>query len=111
VVEAVLVILFLAGLWFGRKSRFLWLSFAGFVFDMVIHLGLGFGLNEVYIMASHWAFVMPICIAYSVLAASRYNVITLCRYNVVRILLILITLFLWLYNGSLLVSYLLGGAS
>lgn len=109
-VEAVLVILSLVGIWFGRKSRFLWLTLAGFAFDMVIHLGLGFGLNEVYIMASHWAFVMPICIAYSVLAASRYNVMTLCRYNVVQILLILITVFLWLYNGSLLVSYLLGGA-
>ena len=72
-------------------------------------MGLGFGLNEVYIMASHWAFVMPIGIAYLVLAASRYNVMPLYRYTVLRILLVLLTVFLWIYNGSLLVSYLLGG--
>jgi hypothetical protein len=109
VVEVILVILFLIGLWIGRKSRFLWLTLAGFAFDMVIHLGLGFGLNEVYIMASHWAFVMPIGIAYLVLAASRNNVMPLYRYIVLRILLVLLTVFLWIYNGSLLVSYLLGG--
>lgn len=102
-VEAVLVLLSLVGLWFGRKSRFLWMVMAGFAFDMVIHLGLGFGLNEVYIMASHWAFAIPISIAYAVLAASRYNAF--------RILLVILTVFLWLYNGSLLISYLLGGAS
>ena len=113
VVEAVLVILFLAGLWFGRKSRFLWLSFAGFVFDMVIHLGLGFGLNEVYIMASHWAFVMPISIAYllrSSITHLQFSILN-SQFSILRILLVVLTAFLWLYNGSLLVSYLLGGAS
>ena len=100
VVEAVILLLFIAGLWVGRKSRFLWMTMAGFAFDMVIHLGLGFGLNEVYIMASHWAFVLPIAIAYLVKA---YNFRHLTSY-----LLLLLTVFLWLYNGILLVGYLLG---
>ena len=102
-VEAVIVLLWLTGLWLGRRSRFLWLTLAGFAFDMVIHLVLGFGLNEVYIMASHWAFAMPIGIAYifkqSTLHATRYTF---------RILLVLLTVFLWLYNGSLLIGYLIG---
>ncbi|MBR4920318.1 MAG: GtrA family protein [Prevotella sp.] len=110
VVEAFLVGLFLVGLWFGRKSRFLWLTFVGFAFDMVIHLVLGFGLNEVYIMASHWAFVIPIAIGYWLLAISKSpkaNSQQLIA-NGLRFLVTTITLFLWLYNGSLLVGYLLG---
>ncbi len=106
VVEAVIVLLALIGLWLGRRSRFLWMTVAGFAFDMVIHLVLGFGLNEVYIMASHWAFVIPITISY-VLKAARSSrsshLLPLTSY-----LLLLITLFLWLYNGSLLAGYLLG---
>ncbi|MBQ7420063.1 MAG: GtrA family protein [Prevotella sp.] len=98
VVEAIIVLLFLTGLWLGRKSRFLWLTFAGFAFDMVIHLVLGFGLNEVYIMASHWAFVIPIAMGYLLVHSSSW----------LRLLVASITLFLWLYNGILLVGYLLG---
>lgn len=98
VVEALLVALFIAGLWCGRKSRFLWMTMAGFAVDMSIHLGLGFGLNEVYIMASHWAFVMPIGIAYLL---SRH------KGCILRVLLGLLTAFLWIYNGALLVSFLL----
>ena len=112
-VEAVLVILSLVGIWFGRKSRFLWLTLAGFAFDMVIHLGLGFGLNEVYIMASHWVFAMPISIAYllrSSITHLQFSIFNF-QFSILRILLVVLTAFLWLYNGSLLVSYLLGGAS
>ena len=97
VVEAVILLLFVVGLWLGHKRRFLWMVMAGFAFDMVIHLVLGFGLNEVYIMASHWAFVLPIGIA-CLMAQS----------SILRALLLLITIFLWLYNGILLVGYLLG---
>ena len=102
-VEGVIVLLWLMGLWLGRKSRFLWMAMAGFAFDMVIHLVLGFGLNEVYIMAAHWAFVLPVSIAF-LLKSSDYRRLTFYY-------LILLTAFLWLYNGSLLVSYLLGGVS
>jgi hypothetical protein len=102
VVEAVIVVLWLIGVWLGRKSRFLWLTFAGFAFDMVIHLVLGFGLNEVYIMASHWAYVLPVGIAY-LLKHGTSTIVRLTSY-----LLLLITVFLWLYNGTLLVGYLLG---
>lgn len=98
VVEALLVLLFLAGLWYGRKSRFLWLTFAGFAFDMFLHLGLGFGLNEVYIMTSHWAFVLPIGIA---------CLLHRLKGKELRVLLGVVTAFLWIYNGALLVGYLL----
>lgn len=99
-VEGVIVLLWLTGLWLGRKSRFLWMAMAGLAFDMVIHLVLGFGLNEVYIMASHWAFVLPIGIAF-LLKSPHLRHLTF-------YLLLLLTVFLWLYNGVLLVGYLLG---
>ncbi len=99
-VEALIVFLWLVGLWLGRKSRFLWMAMAGFAFDMVIHLVLGFGLNEVYIMASHWAFVLPVGIAF-LLKSSPYRRGTFYY-------LITTTAFLWVYNGILLVGYLLG---
>ena len=36
---------------------------AWLAFDMTMHLGFGFGLNEVYIMTAHWALVIPISAA------------------------------------------------
>ena len=99
-VEGVIVLLWLTGLWLGRKSRFLWMAMAGFAFDMIIHLVLGFGLNEVYIMASHWAFVLPVGIAF-LFKSPHLRRLT-------SYILLLLTVFLWLYNGVLLVGYLLG---
>ena len=99
-VEGVIVLLWFTGLWLGRKSRFLWMAMAGFAFDMIIHLVLGFGLNEVYIMASHWAFVLPVGIAF-LLKSPHLRHLT-------SYILLLLTVFLWLYNGVLLVGYLLG---
>ena len=64
VLLVLLVLLFLGGIWFGRRSRFLWMALAGFLFDMLLHMGLGFGINEVYIMTAHWVFVIPIAIGY-----------------------------------------------
>ena len=61
--EAVLVLLVLIGAWVGRRSGIVWMSLSFFAFDMLLHLGLGFGLNEVYIMSPHFLFIIPICIA------------------------------------------------
>lgn len=64
-IEAAIVLLFLAGIWYGRRSRFLWLSLSLFGFDMLIHMAIGFGINEIYIMSPHWSFVIPIAIAFA----------------------------------------------
>ena len=97
-IEALTVLLFVVGIWFGRKSRFLWLCMSGAAFDMFIHLILGFGLNEVFIMAPHWLFVMPIATAYLL-----KNI----RYKSLRIALTLLALYLFIYNGYLLTDFLL----
>lgn len=101
VVEGLLVALFLAGIWCGRRSRFLWMALCGFAFDMAIHLGLGFGINEVYIMGAHWLFVMPLAMACLVRAVrGRRAALWL------RGALVVLTLWLLAYNFTLFAGYL-----
>ena len=100
-VEFILVLLFLAGIWMGRRSRFLWMALCGFGFDMFIHEVLGFGLNEVYIMGAHWLFVMPIAMAYLFKGVSGRKLIAL------RATVGVLALYLLVYNVALIVQYLL----
>jgi hypothetical protein len=100
VVEAIIVLLFLLGIIVGWRSRFLWLAMSCFAFDLLLHVGLGFGLNEVYIMTAHWAFVIPIAIAF----LFRWLNASYIKY--LRVLLFIITASLYIYNGALFVGYL-----
>lgn len=102
VAEALLVLLFVAGIWCGRRSRFLWMCLTGFAFDMALHMGLGFGINEVYIMSAHWTFVIPIAMAFLLRAVPSGRCGT-----ALRITVTLLTAFLMVYNLVLLVKYLL----
>lgn len=70
-VEAALLLLFAAGLWRGRRSLFLWTAMSFFLMDMALHLGLGFGLNEIYIMSPHYLFVLPIATAFLLVSLRR----------------------------------------
>ena len=98
IIEALILLLFVTGVWMGRKSRFLWLCLSGFAFDMLIHIGLGFGLNEIYIMTPHWAFVLPIATAYLFKAVQT---------RWLRWIVAAMTLYLFIYNGYLLTAFLL----
>ena len=66
VVEGMVALLFIIGVWYGRRSRLMWLLLSWFAFDMLMHVGFGFGLNEVYIMTAHWAFIIPIAIGFAI---------------------------------------------
>lgn len=101
-VETIVVILFIAGIWFGRRSRFLWMVLLGYGFDLFIHVVLGFGLNEVYIMGAHWLFVIPISMAYMFKSLSGRKLLAL------RLLTGLLALYLLVYNVVLISRYLLG---
>lgn len=102
-VEAVVVLLFFLGIFFGVSSgsKFYWMCLSWFGLDMFLHLVLGFGLNEVYIMGPHWLFFIPISVAYMF---RRLSVKPQCA---LRVLLTLLTLYLWTYNGALLTNYML----
>ena len=96
-VVAVVVLLFLAGIWSGRREAFLWLCLSWFAFDMVLHLVLGFGIIEVYIMAAHWMFVIPVATGYLLKSLS---------WKSLRAGILLLALLFWTYNGMLITQYL-----
>lgn len=100
-VEFIIVALFVAGIWLGRRSRFLWLPLSYFAFDMAIHMGLGFGINEIYIMSPHWLFTIAIAIGFALRATSGR------MHTGLRWLIAALTLYIYIYNVSLLADYLL----
>ena len=102
VVEALLVVLFAAGVWAGRRNRFLWLVMSFFAFDVFIHIVLGFGINEVYIMGAHWLFVMPLAIGFLMKRMGGMARLGL------RVVVAAVALWLLAYNGCLFAEYLLG---
>ena len=97
VVEALVVLLSLFGIWYGRRSRFLWLCLSCMAMDMVIHLLLGFGINEVFIMAPHFLFVLPIATAFLLREVKGHSV---------RLTIVALTAYLLTYNGLLLTKFL-----
>lgn len=99
-VEGVIVLLFLAGIWLGRRSKFLWLVMSYFLMDALLHIGLGFGITEVYIMSAHWIYAIPIAIAF-VLKQLQGRAKT-CLTAILGV----VTAYLLLYNGALIASYL-----
>ena len=98
IIEGLMLLLFVVGVWCGRKSRFLWLCLSCFGFDLFIHLILGFGINEVFIMAPHFMFVLPIATAY---------LLKTLQAKWLRIGILLLALYLFIYNGYLLTDFLL----
>jgi hypothetical protein len=93
IIEALILLLFLAGVWFGRRSRFLWIALACAAFDMLLHLGLGFGLNEVYIMSAHWIFVLPLAMTYLFKAMEKQGILLPCS-----LVTLMLCLYLYIWN-------------
>jgi hypothetical protein len=92
-VEALIILLFLSGVWRARHERFLWLLMGILAFNIALHILLGFAINEVYIMSAHWLFVVPLAIAY--LFTTGYRRLYDCLLGTVALL----TAYLLLYHG------------
>ncbi len=95
VLEAAIVLLFVAGVWYGRRERLMWMTMSMFLFDMLLHVGLNFASADVYIMTAHWAFVIPIAVAYLLRGCPKRM-----RTPVLAIVFFL-TLFMWVHNVTL----------
>ncbi len=102
IVEIVIVLLFILGIFFGRTSRFFLMALSGFLFDVALHLGLGFAINEVYIMGAHWLFVIPIAIAFIFKAIKKRKL-----HLFLRSILVVLLIWLWAWNGTLIAGYFL----
>ena len=100
-VEIVVVLLFVMGVVKGIRSRYMLMLLSWFACDVFINLVLGFGICEVYIMTAGWAFIIPISIAYLLKGQSN-------RWTVaIRSVVFITGTFLMVYNGSIIVNYLL----
>lgn len=97
VVEALLVVLLAVGAWTARREKFFLMVLAWFGFDMLMHMGFGFGLNEVYIMTAHWAFIIPIAAGYILRRSNSM---------VPRVLVAALAVWLWAYNAAIVIGYL-----
>lgn len=97
VVEALLVVLLAVGAWTARREKFFLMVLAWFGFDMLMHMGFGFGLNEVYIMTAHWAFIIPIAVGYILRRSNSMAP---------RVLVAALAVWLWAYNATIVIGYL-----
>lgn len=102
-VEAVLVAFLVVGIVLGMKRSILWVPLSWFLFDMLIHVVLKFAINDVFIMTVHWALIFPVALGF-VLKRTQCNVRL---HNSLVVVLAVITIYLWLYNGILVAKYLL----
>lgn len=98
-VEVLTVLLFLAGIVCGWKQRLLWMALLGIVPDALMHLLLGFAINEVYIMSAHWIYVIPIALAFLLLKLKGRWCWT------VRVPLIALTTYLFIHNVGLIAEW------
>jgi hypothetical protein len=105
IVEAAIVLLFVLGVWFGRKSRFLWTALSFMLMDVALHVGLGFGINEIYIMSAHYMFVLPIATAFLVKASESASGSRRWASSAVTVLILLLALWCWIWNVRLILHY------
>ncbi len=102
IIEALVVLLFICGIVAAWRNRLFWIAAGWFAMDMMLHIGLGFGINEVYIMTAHWAFVIPLAVAYLLRRTEGKAHTTL------SVALWIITAFLLVWNGFFITRYMLG---
>lgn len=99
-VVGVIFMLFVVGMVYGLRERFFQMVALWYVLDMLVFFVLGFAINEIYIMTSGWAFIIPIGLGY---ALKRSGAL---MSRGLMVCIGLLTLYLLVYNGGLVVEHL-----
>lgn len=99
IIEGIIALLFILGTIVGIRHKFFLMVLSWLTLDICIHFVMGFGLSEMYIMACHWIFIIPITIAYLLKSLPPS------RQTIVRAIALLLTLYLWAWNGYLVFTY------
>lgn len=60
----ILYILLVAGIIRNFRERLLWLLIAMFSVDIIIHVIVGYGLQDPFIYGGHWVFIVPVLIGW-----------------------------------------------
>ena len=98
--EAFVFLLFAAGVFYSRHSRLMWMCLSCAAFDAFLHLVLGFGLNEVYIICSPLA------------SSSIHHGLCIQRgstelANAMRGVTLFLAIYFWAYNATLIITHFL----
>ena len=101
--EGMIVVLFITGVWCGRKERLMWMVMSMFLFDMLLHVGLNFASADVYIMTAHWAFVIPIAVAYLIKKTTISPKLNMAIVATV----IFLTLYMWVHNLQIIIPHII----
>lgn len=102
-VECLIALLLLGGIAFACRSRFFWLVFSWVLFDMALFLGLGFGINEIYLMTAQWAFIIPIAMAYLMRDTRSW------LHRGLQVVVGALSIYLALYNWPLIFKHIMQG--
>ena len=94
-----IILLLLIGIIAGFNSKLLWMCILGILPDVLMHLGLGFAINEIYIMSAHWIYVIPIAIAL-LFAKTKGN-----RLYGLRTIVAALTIYLFIHNIWLIIDW------
>ncbi len=98
---AVVTLIFFAGIWVGRRQKLLQMLLCWLGIDIMLNLTLGFAINEVYIMASGWMFVIPVAFGYLLKSLPSKMVYPW------RSVVFAITITLWIHNGQIIINHFL----
>lgn len=101
-VEALIVLLLIGGIVAGLRTRLMQMALCWVGIDFMLNIVLGFAINEVYIMTSGWAFLLPIAVGYLLLRTSD------AWRGKMRAVAVALTAYLLIGNGGLLTGHLLG---
>ena len=71
----------------------------GILPDALMHLGLGFAINEIYIMSAHWIYMIPIAIAF-IFAKAKGNWLF-----GLRTIVAALTVYLFIHNLWLIIDW------
>ena len=113
IIEAIITLLLLAGIWCGRRQPLMQLCLLWFAIDLTLHFILGFGLNEVYIMTAHWAFIIPIATGYLLKTAGAEGTSATIpslkgrSKTMLRMLILMLTIYLYARNLPLIIHFML----
>ncbi len=102
VVGGIFFVFFICGLYFGRREKLLQMLLAWMSVDLLIHVVLGFGINEAYINGCHWMFIIPVALGLLLKAdlLQKHSQWLSFGYRI-------LTIYLWGYNSVLIYNYLI----
>ena len=91
---AILFILTLLSVIINKKQGLTWLFCLCFTIDILIHFGIGYGIEEAQLFCGHWMFYLPIMIGLLI------KHLTQKKAELITYVIMLIAIFLWGYNIS-----------